>query len=413
MFSQARPARRSQFEAALGLSAAFAARLVHDDEREPVLIGVEHEYRVVDETGARVDFRAVIHGLGLGRRHLDPDDPFAYRLLTGNVITCDEAEAEIVLAPIAAGPAAASSAATRAGAERNRLVARLPPGWHVEGHSTHISVSVPTADVETVGLTFLRHFAADLVRVIDSPDRCGLWVRPRPERLELCTDYVDGARLEAAIALAMPAVSLCRLEDQRTATLPPALTVDATMPRERNGWHVRRSSFGGDVFADGDDAALHLAAGGSIPAAAHLAAALAAIEGGRDERSGRVADHATAFGRSLEPRRRGSFEIAPVMVTWQAVVFLVLSRRRWRPASAFAAVPRRALDRFVGLLDRGSLDDVLAAYLHVDESGRRLETIADVARPGLYGRLGPRRQLILPELTVGSRMHPGTLGPAA
>jgi hypothetical protein len=59
--------------------------------------GLEHEFRVLD--GPRpVDFRRVIHGLGLGQPNLDPADPNAYRLPSGSAVTCDGAEAEIALA---------------------------------------------------------------------------------------------------------------------------------------------------------------------------------------------------------------------------------------------------------------------------------------------------------------------------
>src|SRR6266404_2461748 len=85
--------------------------LLGDAPEPALLVGIEQEYRVVmrDDPLRRVDFRTMVHELGLGRRHLDPDDPHAYRLRSGNIVTCDGPEAEIVLAPVAAIAGAATS----------------------------------------------------------------------------------------------------------------------------------------------------------------------------------------------------------------------------------------------------------------------------------------------------------------
>ena len=66
-------------------------------------VGVEHEY-VVSRDGRSVDFRALIHNLGLGGMALDPGDAYAYRLASGAVITCDDREAEVSTPPILLGP---------------------------------------------------------------------------------------------------------------------------------------------------------------------------------------------------------------------------------------------------------------------------------------------------------------------
>lgn len=49
------------------------------------VVGVQ-EFTVRDGE-RRVDFRTVVHRLALGRRHLDPDDPNAYRLPSGSVVS--------------------------------------------------------------------------------------------------------------------------------------------------------------------------------------------------------------------------------------------------------------------------------------------------------------------------------------
>ena len=56
------------------LSVALAA-----DPSNAPLVGLGHEYQVLGPDG-QVDFRTVVHGLGLGRSHLDPANPNAYWL---------------------------------------------------------------------------------------------------------------------------------------------------------------------------------------------------------------------------------------------------------------------------------------------------------------------------------------------
>src|SRR5258706_2246209 len=213
------------------------------DALEPaLLVGIEHEYRVVmrDDPLRRVDFRTLIRGLGLGRRHLDPDDPHAYRLSSGNVVTCDGPEAEIVLAPVAAVPGAATSIVLTGDAERDALAARLPETLELRGHSTHVSVSVPNDLLEPVGRRFASTFAVDVIRLVDSADRCGVWVRPRPDRLELCLDFVDGDRLAGVIAFAVAATEACRLHALGVAgssSPPPDVRLTPKRPRQRSGWN--------------------------------------------------------------------------------------------------------------------------------------------------------------------------------
>src|SRR5206468_5826324 len=105
------------------------------------------------------------------------------------------------------------------------LAARLPEALELRGHSTHVSVSVPNELLEPVGRRFASSFAVDVIRLVDSVDRCGVWVRPRPDRLELCLDFVDGDRLAGVIAFAIAATEACRLdvlESPRASALPPA-----------------------------------------------------------------------------------------------------------------------------------------------------------------------------------------------
>jgi len=401
-----------------------------------VLVGAEHEYQVVDaaEPSTRVDFRTVIHGLGLGRPRLDPDDPYGYHLRSGNVVTCDEAEAEIALAPRPALPGSSMGLVRDADRERRALQAILPTGLELRGHSTHVSVGVPTELGEPVGWLFAQAFAADLMRIVASPDRCGVWVRPRPDRLELCLDFVAGDRLAAATTFVVAATAAC-LGDViggRRETLPPLLRVVARSPRERSGWHLARRAFGGDPFDPDGSAPLALVGGGTMTAAEHLATAWQAVRGlargtasdeeaalldalveepatlpidrpSADRRSFHLAgadlsraSGASAYGDALVARARPGYEVGLVALTWGFAVYLVLRSRHWlrRERRAFACVPNRHLETFLRRLDSGALDPLLGAYLSSPEGTRSLGLREQTTFPGLFDRIGPRRALL-------------------
>jgi hypothetical protein len=422
------------------LSGRFAALMASDTRPPSTLVGVENEYQVVDDATLdaanpprRVDFRTIVHGLGLGRPHLDPDDPFSYRLPSGNAVTCDEAEAEIVLAPIEAEPGSATRLAAAALRERDALTARLPKGLWLRGHSTHVSVSVPTELGEPVGRVFARRFSADLIRLVASPDRCGVWVRPRPDRVEFCLDFVDGDRLVAAavFVLAATASSLREVLEPGGSVDPPVLRVGALRPRERSGWHLACSAFHGDPFDADGSSPLELASGGTLTAAAHFATAWNAL---RETAAGvasneevaivdAVAAHGPAgaitrpdgfapaaaepfdaeadapsspYGDALAARARDGYEVGLVALTWPVALFLVI-RRRWtlRPERrTFACVPRRELRAFLDALDSGRLDPILRAYLSSRPSGRILDRPEQATSPGLFDEIGLRRALL-------------------
>lgn len=394
-----------------------------------LLFGVEHEFRVLSDTGG-VDFREVIHDLALGQPNLDPADPNAYRLPSGAAVTCDGAEAEIALPPTPIGPGFAVEVAQRARVERAALLGRLPDGMRLEGCSTHLSVSLPDVLTKRACQLYATTFAPALMLLMDRRESPGLLVRPRPGREELGGEYIDGEPLVAAALFAVGSVRACRdavaADDERRA-LPPQLSVRVEPALERFGWYVDRTAFGGDLYADGRSAALRATDGQELTAQAHLEGcweiAREALEGlampeelavvgnivagVRPLPTERAIDDPAApplsraplppspYGSALGARERPSFEIAPVMVTWDLAVFMILDRRRTR--RAFAAVPGAHLGDFVGDLDSGGLDREIAAYLGGRPRGRRLESRAQTLVPGFFDELGPRLALLPPE----------------
>lgn len=413
----------------------FAALLGKEPSEAAFLLGAEHEYQVVAPDGERVDFRTVIHDLRLGRPRLDPDDPYSYRLPSGNAVTCDESEAEIALAPLEAEPGAASRLAVVAEREREALGRRMPSGLAMRGHSTHLSVSIPTEHGESVGRLFARSFGSDLVRLVGSPDRCGVWVRPRPDRLELCLDYVAGPRMVAVTTFSTAAARACLAAVQgHPVALPPAVRVFGLIPRHRAGWHLARGSFRGDPFATGDGASLELADGRRLSPADHLGLAWGGLRpsarvhasgaeielvdalasaaepapavdvneslpNGGDVRDDRFA---VAFGDALRARERPGYQVASVAISWSFVVFLLL-RTRWprvRQRRAFVCVPRDQLPAFLEALNAGTLDKMLRGYLSTRAKGTVLDRPEQARAPGLFDELGLRRLLLPVEPAV-------------
>jgi hypothetical protein len=389
-------------------------------------LGLEHEFVVRDADGARRDFRTLIGALGLGRRHLDPADPHAHRLASGAVITCDETEAEVAIAPVAGLGSFASRVAAAADEARAVLRPRLPPGIRLEGWSTHVSVSVPADAVHVTAARYATAFAPALMLLMDGDRSPGLLVRPRPGRLELCGEYVTGPALEAVVTFAAGSVRAIAAHLEATGRVRvPRLTGRIRAADARQGWYVDRRAFGEDLYAAGRSTSLQLSSGGRTTAQAQLercwsvaraalleSAAVRAedliltdaivagrlpipLEGGIRGRRPRVRAPSSVHGAALPVRLRPGFGVAPVMLTWELAVFLVTALERER--RAFASVPGDRLEVFLKLLDSGELDVPIVEHLRRPPDGRRLERHEQACEPGLYDEMGPRLGLLAAE----------------
>ncbi len=391
-------------------------------------IGLEHEFLVYDAHGARVDFRTVIHGLGLGRRNLVPSDPFAYGLPTGSQVTADSTEAEIAVPPAQLRPGFTHLVDGWAAFERRQLAAAAPTTGFV-GDSTHLSIALPDgANGDRVATLFARHFSAGLMLLLDRRHSPGLLVRPRPYRLELGGEYAVGRPLRAALAYATGAALACYAAASGSMSakeLPPRLMPRLERGILRYGWYVSRSAFGGDLYATVRDTPLRDTAGRRFVAGEHLKLAwdvarwhLEPLVGAADlDDADALVDggHAlpcemgpaeslaiaapirprSAFGSALRPRRRPAFHLAPVMLSWQTAVFVVAGTEESR--RAFVAVPGMRLEAFVAALDDGRLDAPVEAYLAARASPRTLRSARDARTVGIFDRLGLRCGLLAPE----------------
>ncbi|HVM55698.1 MAG TPA: hypothetical protein VM262_21115 [Acidimicrobiales bacterium] len=404
-------------------SAAFAETIsVGARRRRAPLVGVEQEYGL-RAGSAPVDFRPIIHDLGIAGRRLDPGDPNAYRSPSGSVITCDGAEAEVASPPVLLRPGFTDAIARWTAAGAAALGAAVPAGVRLEGYSTHLNVSNPGPFNELVCRVYARTFAAGLMLLMDRATSPGLLVRPRPGRTELGGEHVDGVHLRAATAYATGSVLACTriMRDRRGHELPARLELDVLPATERFGWYVDRRAFAGvDLYADGRDARLRRIDGATVTAQAHLehcwsvarrelaervddadladADAVVAgvvplpLESGAGSVTaspGRLRRPRTAYGEVLRCRQRPGFRASAIVATWDVTVFAFSDGT----SRAVAPIPRPLLGRFLRLLDDGALDDHVVAFLGAPPDGRRV----DGRRLGLFDELGDRRALLAVE----------------
>ncbi len=372
-------------------SALDAALGPRPPPRSPAsVVGLEHEYSL-SRDGEPVDFRALIHGLAIPGRRLDPGDANAYRCASGLVLTCDAEDAEVVSPPVVVEPGFAADVAAWAAEGWHQLSGVLPPGVEAKGFSTHLSASMPEAVAQRVAALFATTFAPALMLVLDRADSHGVFVRPRPGRIEVCGEHATGPRLGGAAVLVAGGARACAAVVVGAVgpdRLPPVLEVDVRPATGRCGLFVgRHLAFGFDLYAAGRQARLPIQGGGAIGAQAYLelawrAARLALgtdasnadLDAGIRMVAGSMAlgveeavgDVAPALGPHLPPspygdlltrRHRPGFTVTPEAATWDFTVFGLRGVRR-----AFVSVPSTQLGAFLGQLDAGRLDGCSAAF---------------------------------------------------
>lgn len=390
-------------DAASRLEREFAARVGGPRDDQPgALVGIEQEFTVHTPTAERADFRTLLRESGVVGSQLDPNDPNAWRTPSGVVVTADGREAEAATPPVSVQPGFTGDVSAWARAARREVEAVLLGSHSVRGYSTHLSISVDDRRNPRVGALYARTFAPGLMLLVDRVDSPGLIIRPRPGRLELCGEFVDGPWLRAAAVYAAGSVLACHQairSDRAFASLPPQLEVGTRPASTRAGWWVDRAAFGVDLLQGGRSARLRRCDGRRVRAQAHLEAAWRCA---RTALGPRVApeDLATADelvngdgplpsetdGLAVERREpgplpppsplgqvgivraRAGFVVEAFAATWKLTIFRLRARDRAR--DAYAAIPRADHARFFELLDAGELDGVIGSYLALAPSGR-------------------------------------------
>lgn len=400
----------------------FAVAVGTSTPRQEFLVGVEHEYEVSDAAGKRVDFRELIHTLTIDGRRLDPGDTNAYRLASGLALTADEQEAEIATPPVPVRRGFGDEIDALALLGRDSLHASLPVGYMTRGYSTHISVSVSGVDGDSLAQRYALTFGPAFAALAESPGSLGIYVRPRPGRLELCCDFVSGERLAMACVFAAGTVRACvdAAMHGSVRELPPPLAAKLLPAHERYGYRLHRTaSFGFDTYASGRATVLPLAAGGTVTLGERIAEGWRVTERmlgsaldaasrrtGRRLASGNLrlgVDDAPNGARGVrhEPGAvppqpvdcydRPAFRVTPVLATWDFSVFRFEGQR-----TVYANVPRWALQDFNRKLQTGKLDAVVAEYLSARSARRVLAQRSETALPGLFDQLTDTPADLLP-----------------
>jgi hypothetical protein len=384
-------------------------------------LGLEHEYSLA-RTGQPVDFRALIHSLPIDGLRIDPADVNAYRCSNGMALTCDEAEAEVASPPVSLAPGFSAAVVAWAAAGRSMLDRVLPSDVSVRGYSTHISVAMPDELNDEACDLFARTFGPAVALLLDGPDSLGIYIRPRPGRLEVCGEFVAGARLGAVAAFVAGAARACAaVLATDTPALLPLLDCQLLPGVERYGLRLHRhSAFGFDYYCPGRGALLPLEAGGTVRAQALLERAWAAarshleplaaeadlasmdavvagrlplgVEGGFPPAPAPRSPATSPFCELARPHRRPGVAVGVVAATWDTVVV-----RAARAADArYLTVPRNALGEFFSRLDSGVLDEPLAgAFANAAEPAPR--SAAQLRTFGVYSTAPDPALLVAPE----------------
>lgn len=396
-------------------------------------VGLEQEY-YLRFGGERRSFAGFLLASRPDDLRLDPGDPNAIRLPSGMALTADEREAEVASPPVPMR----RGFVTEIGAwsEHGAMALRglLPPAVSIEGASTHLSFSIDDSKADSIVELYTRRFAPSLMLLAERPDSHGVMVRPRPGRLELCTEFAGGERLAQVTAFAAASVQACAraVGPGRADELPPAVSGGFRHPHQRAGVEIRRTAFGPDLHTEGRAAVLELAGGGQMTAGAHLRQAWGAIRRHADglcdrrllsaldrlaagpeplPRAAEAGESATG-GRPVRGRRPGEpltgwgdLRLEPVATTWDFTVYRFGQGAR----PAFVCVPRHWAETFREAVRERGLARILAGYAGATPSGRRLECYCQTRLPGLWDSLSPAEGLLRPERAPGSAIG-GVLG---
>ncbi len=370
--------------------------------------GVEQEYAVWRDGGpvpfalllGRVLPQSPARGFG--------EDPLARVRRGGAVWTADGPHAEIATPPRHLTVGIAGRLADDALHEREMLLRRLrlvgvADGSRLElrGYSTHLNAFCRAVDPWAVVGRFAVLYAPAIMLLADRRDSPGLLVRPRPDRLEIGTEYQESRDDLEAVALVVLAATIECWETLAGRRAPDgdggagalrALDARAFQPTwQRPGTFVHRAAFGDDLYRAGRDARLRLADGGRERAGSRLEATwarlrpiastfsteteLAAVDarvGGTVplpiERSAPLEPLVRRGHRVpgappgsnvelLRPLRHGALRVQPEALDWD-VSLLRISH----PAGVtYARVPRDDSAHFATLVRTGALAPALAA----------------------------------------------------
>ena len=396
------------------------------------LLGVEHEYQL-DPVHGPIDFRQLIHTLDIEGARLDPGDVHAYRLRFGAVLTADGVTAEVATPPVPLTANCADTLIDLQQAGLRELERVLPADTPIFGYSTHISVSVPDELNDKLCALYARTFGPALIFQFHSIQTEGIYIRPRPGRIEFCGNYLSDDRLRSAVTFAGASVEAClaslRGAPSALAALPDYLELVIEADPIRYGLHLSANSFTAGAGSRDQDLLLHSSDGTTTTLGESLQRSWQAVqpflppppptsEASHTEHPTRpasdlespgspggaaVASRPTtanlgqnavaAYGAILDRVERPRYSVSAAVAVWDFTVFQVSAPAR----SAYVAVPRTELPSFWAELKEGDHDAQIEAFLETEAGSHVLRTNDQTHGFGLWDHLAVGQQLLAPE----------------
>ncbi len=409
------------------------------------LAGVEHEYQL-DPARGPLDFRRLIHSLDIDGKRLDPGDVDAYRLRSGAVLTADGVTAEVATPPVPVTQDFADALIASKQTGLQELIRVLPDGTPVFGYSTHLSVSVPDDVNDELCALYARTFGPALMLLMNSLGTEGIYIRPRPGRIEFCGNYLSDDRLRVAAEFVVGSVAalLAHLEGPGATlgAMPGEIEVDVGSDPVRFGLYLSSNSFAAGRSTKDEDRIVGTATGtvrlGELlerswrtvqPFLSEGVDAIRPVVGRRDEsRRGstsgsswnRRSDIESAsggqrtallertslavYGAVADEVTRPCFTVSPAVAVWDFTIFRLASDAR----TAYVCVPRALLSGFWVELAAGERDADLDSFLRSETKGRVLERNTQTQAFGLWDDLVIGQRLLAPErLPVRPPPRPG------
>jgi hypothetical protein len=387
------------------------------------IAGIEQEYGVRID-GSDVDFADLIDRVAprTAIRRV-PHDPQARFLASGAILTADSPQAEVATPPRHLGPGVAGRLAADALVGREHLLQRLrvsapgPGRVEVRGYSTHLNAACP-GEIEVgwrVVHRYVRTFAPALMLLADRTGSPGLLVRPRPDRLEAGTDFLETRDDLVAATLFFLASTIGTWEAELADEQPILAPLDdgrVVETWQRPGLFVDRAAFGGDLYRLGRSARLALADGGWERAGDRLEQAWGAV---RSIAAGFATPDELAIvddlvdarrplplerGAPIEPlvRRQhrapqtrpgphvpvlrrlatGKVTTTPVSITWGSTLLRVAHPDR----DFYVRIPRESSADFASRFVGGALDASIATVASRPSTGLSADPYDD--RPGVF-----------------------------
>ncbi|MHB8512867.1 MAG: hypothetical protein ACYDCC_11870 [Actinomycetota bacterium] len=370
------------------------------------VVFVEDSFEIFDNETPR-DFRELIDDVigGAGRRWT-PNDPYARYLPSGALVTADETEALLAIAPVRMQRELSSNVADEVLARRAELSMLLKNGLgeaaSLKGYASSLAAFVSEDRASQVAARFARTAAPAMMLLLDLSSTPGVLLRTNGPRVEIVTEHIATRDdLRAAMMFFLG----CVIAIEHGIAFPELETDMQPEPAD-GALLAERDGFGDDIFVNGRMACLKLAQGGTILAGSLFGEIWGAIRfiveafsstqeltllddlvsGAAPlpcERDPIAPPTMTQLKPVLElagivrERRRGDITVTPASVTWDSATLSISTSSR----TVFARVRLEQFESFAKAFDRGRLDKPIASFSRASSKGR---VASEDSSTGLY-----------------------------